>query len=326
VAPGSIENDLRRRDFTINTLALRLDGRHYGEVLDPLGAMRDLERRAIRALHAASFRDDPTRMLRAVRYEQRLGFRIDSETVRMMPAGATWLRLVSAHRVRQELDAALQEERASPTIRRMGTLGLLGAIHPDLPFDGASIRRLRGYLHAGDHRIDSVPQTGDGSMLWLLWLLDLSPAQLRSVRRRLLFDSRMTTEMLAASGLWQGRQALARLRPSQLTARLDALPRDSVRAVERALPQGKFKRKLHDYLSRWHTQRPITTGAELRRRGIPPGPAYREILQHLRAGWIDGEINSAAEEQLALESWLKRTRSQPRAVTRSLTASRRKRA
>jgi tRNA nucleotidyltransferase (CCA-adding enzyme) len=326
VAPGSIQDDLRRRDFTINTLALRLDGRHYGEVLDSLGAMRDLEGHVIRALHPASFRDDPTRMLRAVRYEQRLGFRIDSETLRMMPVGATWLGHVSPHRVRQELDAALQEEWASPTIRRMGTLGLLRAIHPDLPLDGASIRRLRGHSHAVNDRIDSAPQARDGSMRWLLWFLDLSPAQIRSVRRRLLFDSRMTTAMLAASRLWQGRQASARLRPSQLTARLDVLPGDSVRAVERALPQGKFKRMLQEYLSRWRTQRPITTGADLRRRGISPGPVYREILQHLRAGWIDGAIKNPAQEALVLESWLKRSRSQRKAVTRSLTASRRERA
>ena len=159
VAPGSIDDDLRRRDFTINTLALRLDGRHYGEILDPLGASRDLDRRVIRALHEESFLDDPTRMLRAVRYEQRLGFRIESKTLRMIPAGERWLRQVSAHRVRQELSAALQEERAARTIQRMGTLGLLSAIHPDLPFDGAAHEEAPRPAEPGRMRV-SMPRRG----------------------------------------------------------------------------------------------------------------------------------------------------------------------
>jgi tRNA nucleotidyltransferase (CCA-adding enzyme) len=326
VVPGSIEDDLRRRDFTINTLALRLDGRRYGEVLDPLGAMSDLERGVIRALHEASFRDDPTRMLRAVRYEQRLGFRIDSQTLLMIPEGKRWLRRVSAHRVRQELDSALQEELAARMIRRMGTLGLLRAIHSALPFDDAAMRRLRAQSHPVDDRTHVAALTSPNSMRWLLWLLDLSPAQLRSVRRRLLFDSRMNKQMLAASKLWRGLPALGRLRPSALAKRLDEVPPDSVRAVESALPKSIAKKMMQEYLGKWRTQRPITTGADLGRRGIAPGPAYREILQDLRAGWIDGEISSPAEEQLALELILKRPRSQRKAATRGLSVSRRRRA
>jgi tRNA nucleotidyltransferase (CCA-adding enzyme) len=325
VAPGSIEEDLRRRDFTINTLALRLDGRYYGEVLDPLGAMSDLERGVIRVLHEASFRDDPTRMLRAVRYEQRLGFRMDSQTLLMIPEGERWLRQVSAHRVRQELDSALQEDLAARIIRRMGTLGLLRAIHPALPFDGAAMRRLRAPSQPGEHGIHVAPLTTVGSLRWLLWFLDLSSAQLRSVRRRLLFDSRLTTQMLAASRLWHGWQSLGSLRASRLAKRLDEVPLDSLRAVEWALPKSRSKKMLQEYQARWRTQRPITTSADLGRRGIAPGPAYREILQRLRAGWIDGEITSAADEQVALESLLKRTRSQRKAATGRLTASRQRR-
>jgi tRNA nucleotidyltransferase (CCA-adding enzyme) len=326
IAPGSIEDDLRRRDFTINTLALRLDGPHYGETLDPLGARRDLDRRLIRTLHEESFQDDPTRMLRAIRYEQRLDFRIDPGTLRQIPEGLRWLRQVSAHRVRQELDSALQQERAAQMIHRMGKLGLLRAIHPSLPFDGACVRRLRVSPQGGNDHPHAAAQIADGELRWLSWFLDLSSAQIRSVRRRLLFDTRLTTQMLAASRLWHGKEALAGLRPSQLTRRLDKVPEGSIRAVERALSKGKSKTMLGEYLATWRIQRPMTTGADLGRRGIAPGPAYRRILQRLRAGWIDGTIRNAEQEQLALESLIKRSRSRGATAAGGPRASRRKRA
>ena len=323
VAFGGIEDDLRRRDFTINTLALRLDGPHYGEVLDPLDAMGDLQRRLIRALHEASFRDDPTRMLRAIRYEKRLGFRIDPGTLRLIPTGTIWLRHVSAHRLRQELNAALDEEQAASMVRRMGTLGLLHPIHPDLPVDGGSIRRLRVESDLGNDRQPPAQKADEARIRWLLWFLDLSPVQMRSIWRRLLFDSHMTAQMLAAASLWHRRHGLARLRPSQLSMSLDEMPRISVRAVERALPGGRSKKMLQKYLAKWRTQRPITNGSDLRRRGIAPGPVYREILQHLRAGWIDGSIRNAAQERQTLESWLEGHKPRRKAGQMRHTPSRR---
>jgi len=307
VSGGSIGDDLRRRDFTINSLALRLDGRHYGELLDPLGALGDLDRRVIRTLHQDSFLDDPTRMLRAVRYEQRLGFRIEAGTLRRIPDGVRWLRRVSAHRVRQELEAALLEERAARMIRRMGQLGLLRAIHPALPHDAACLRRLRSNSQAGQAQSDAAPREG-GSMSWLLWLLELSPAQVRSVRARLQLSTQLTEELLAAVRLWRGKRVFADAPPSQLTKRLDQFPLRSVRAVERGLSIRRQKRMLRTYLGKWRTQHPITTGRDLVRRGVPAGPMYASILDRLRAGWIDGTITSAAQEQRALEVLLKRAR------------------
>ncbi len=81
VKPGTLKDDLVRRDFTINTLAVRLDGEHWGELRDDLGGLDDLKRGLVRVLHPKSFQDDPTRLFRAVRYEQRYGFQIVPETV-----------------------------------------------------------------------------------------------------------------------------------------------------------------------------------------------------------------------------------------------------
>ncbi|MFN2285524.1 MAG: CBS domain-containing protein, partial [Anaerolineae bacterium] len=109
VERGSIKLDLHRRDFTINTLALRLDGHHYGELHDYWGGLADLERGYVRVLHSLSFVDDPTRMLRAVRYEQRYGFEIESRTRQLMDEARPLLEKLSPERVRHELDLILDE-------------------------------------------------------------------------------------------------------------------------------------------------------------------------------------------------------------------------
>ncbi len=135
VQRGSIKLDLHRRDFTINTLALRLDGVHYGELLDPWGGGRDLRDRLIRVLHSISFIDDPTRMLRAVRLEQRLGFAIEARTLELMQQAMPLLDRVSGERLRDELALVLDEACAGAILTRLQALGLLSAIHPALDWD-----------------------------------------------------------------------------------------------------------------------------------------------------------------------------------------------
>ncbi|MFH1184262.1 MAG: hypothetical protein V1755_04385, partial [Chloroflexota bacterium] len=276
---GTIAEDLQRRDFTINTLAIRLDGKHFGTVLDPLGALDDVERGAIRVLHDRSFRDDPTRMYRAVRYEKRLGFKITPETLRLTATARRWVGQLSAHRIRQELDQILGEDQAAAMLSRLGRLGLLSAVHRALPDDNRALRRLRieeqGRSDAADTRGNARGRTKQ----WLLWLMDLTPVQIASVRRRLRFDNRLTAELVAASELRRNIRRLIRLRPSRLTQHLRNLPLDAVETVHGALPPGKPRRVLAEYLTNWRHIRPRATGIDLRALGIPPGPAYRSILQ-----------------------------------------------
>ena len=132
VERSSIKLDLHRRDFTINTMALRLDGRHYGELYDYWGGLNDLHKGLVRVLHSLSFVDDPTRMLRAVRFEQRFGFQIEGRTRQLMDEARPLLRQVSGDRLRHELDLALAEEKPAAMLARLNELELLAAIHPEL--------------------------------------------------------------------------------------------------------------------------------------------------------------------------------------------------
>ncbi|PIZ25204.1 MAG: hypothetical protein COY47_07255, partial [Chloroflexi bacterium CG_4_10_14_0_8_um_filter_57_5] len=142
VERGSIKLDLHRRDFTINTLALRLDGHHYGELLDPWGGLNDLKDGLVRVLHSLSFVDDPTRMLRAVRFEQRFGFHIETRTLQLMEEARSSLEKLSGDRIRHELNLILDEACAADILARLAELKLLTAIHPSLPWDDGLRRPL----------------------------------------------------------------------------------------------------------------------------------------------------------------------------------------
>ena len=126
---SSIKLDLHRRDFTINTMAIRLDGRHYGELLDHWGGYNDLKKGIIRVLHSLSFIDDPTRTLRAVRFEQRFNFKIEQRTQDLMIEAAGQLKAITGERIRHEFDLILAEEKAALMLQRLHELNLLSNIH-----------------------------------------------------------------------------------------------------------------------------------------------------------------------------------------------------
>ncbi|MFZ5822549.1 MAG: CBS domain-containing protein [Chloroflexota bacterium] len=292
VERGSIKLDLHRRDFTINTLALRLDGRHYGELHDYWGGLADLERGLVRVLHSLSFVDDPTRMLRAVRYEQRYGFSIESRTRHLMVEARPLLEKLSPERVRHELDLILDEENAPAMLARLAELDLLTAIHPALPTSGFE-RLAPGDLSASPSPPGLLPLKR--ALAWLLWLAPVPPAQVKALSRRLRLPAALTRLLLAASSLRADLPSLAGSKPSGWVDRLEDLPGFAVYAVSVAA-DAEARRALQAYLETWQHLKPHTTGHDLKRLGLPPGPQYQHILRRLRDAWLDGEISTPEQE------------------------------
>ncbi len=137
VEQASIRQDLFRRDFTINAMATSLKGEDFGRSVDPFGGLRDLEQGVIRVLHNLSFIDDPTRIFRAIRYENRYGFAMDGHTAALARA-CVEMGLVgelSSARLRDELVLLLSEEHVSDSVVRLEELGLLVFVHPHLLAD-----------------------------------------------------------------------------------------------------------------------------------------------------------------------------------------------
>ena len=137
-----MDDDLARRDFSINAIAVSLGEGTFGSLLDPFDGLRDLKGGVVRVLHSQSFVDDATRVLRALRYAHRLGFRLDGETQRLLERDLGRLDTISGDRLRHELERFFMEPRAAGLLRTAQDLGTLTAIHPSLSIDPAALARL----------------------------------------------------------------------------------------------------------------------------------------------------------------------------------------
>ena len=135
VKPGTIKTDLYRRDFTINAIAVFLTPENNGELIDLYGGMNDLDGKKIRVLHENSFIDDATRLWRAIRYEQRLGFKIESNTLKLLKRDVPMLKTVGGYRLRHELELVLKEKEPEKALLRADKLGVLKELHPSLKAD-----------------------------------------------------------------------------------------------------------------------------------------------------------------------------------------------
>jgi tRNA nucleotidyltransferase (CCA-adding enzyme) len=306
VKSGRLSDDLARRDFTINTLALRIDGEHWGELHDELGGLNDLKRGLVRVLHPQSFQDDPTRMFRAIRYEQRYGFQIVPETLAIIPPARSGISLLSAERVRHELDLILDEEKAAAMLSRLAELDLLQPVHSSLAWDDIKMERFtKAWRMHENNPFVAGPSSASRSFLnWHYWLLDRAGSEIQSIDQRLHFQANLLESLLAASTLFKDYPALTGLKPSQCVTWLEALPLTAVYTPFMSVPEGQARQNLHDYLEKWRKIKPKTNGDDLKERGLLPGPRYKLILSTLRQAWLDGTVQTKSEEMNLLDKLL----------------------
>ncbi len=305
VERSSIKLDLHRRDFTINTLAIRLDGAHWGELLDFYGGRRDLEEGILRVLHSLSFIEDPTRILRAVRFEQRFGFTIEPRTAELMHEAVDLLRRVSGPRIRHEIELILQEKEPEKALQRLHDIGVLREIDIELTWDetmAARFQRLRSELA----QLETLPAPIE-RLYFALWLFHLPPMAHDRILKRLR-PTRATTQLVRESE--RLRHLIPTLRqPDLANSELDRLLHkfsDAILVVARAaLDDPLLQERLRVYQT---TLRPIQIhlrGQDLRQWGVKPGPIYNRVLREVRAARLDGHIHTR-EEEIALAQELLR--------------------
>lgn len=310
VERSSIKLDLHRRDFTINTLALRLDGQHYGELYDYWGGLADLDKQLVRVLHSLSFVDDPTRLMRAVRFEQRFNFQIEKRTLHLLGEARELLRQLSGERIHHEFDLIFNEISPLPILRRLAELELLSQIHPDFAwretYEPAFIKAI-DYAQSTQWKIPG--NVGNTSikyvLVYLAWLSQLDNRSGISVGQRLRLSKPVLETLEKVISLATSWQEWQDLPPSQFTRTLEKLPIYGVYSLYCICGDEELRKKLDTYATRWQYVTPTIDGNDLRKQGVPPGPVYGRILTTTRNAWLDGQITSPAEELKFVDSLLK---------------------
>jgi len=296
VEHATIREDLFRRDFTINAMAVSLKGADLGRLVDPFGGRRDLEAKTIRVLHNLSFIDDPTRIFRAIRYENRYGFRMDDHTLRLA-RGTIEMGLVgdlSSARLRDELEALLEEGELEHSILRLAELGADTAIHPHLAADEEAVALLRRFTELRDRYHLEVPS-------WRLGLAALArklpPDEIYDWLQRLKVRRRDAERIAAA--ITVGPRLVERLQKG-------AEPAEVVALAEPYAPDAPLfalgladLEPLHAYFQRLRDVRLEVSGADLAELGLGESPRVGEILGELRRRKLNGELDGRDSELAA---------------------------
>lgn len=298
VERSSIKQDLHRRDFTINTLAIRLDPPHWGELLDFYGGEEDLRDGVIRVLHSLSFVDDPTRILRAVRLEARLGFHLDPRSEELIADALVLLNRVSGDRIRHEIEQILDEEQPEQALHRLDNLGVLEQIHPDLCFDDWLMERFQRVREELDLQAWGL-ESDDRSFLYLALLLyRLEPESLDRFLTRLKVPNSDAHDLVMLPDL---KQDLTRVadgrRPSRIYRILQPYPSRVIAVGWIATDRDQLRQKLLRFQTKYRLIEPALTGDDFKAMGLEPGPLFGRLLRTLQNARLDAEVTTRAEEE-----------------------------
>ncbi len=310
VALSSIKLDLFRRDFTINTLAVRLDPDGFGTLIDFFGGQRDIRDGIIRVLHSLSFIEDPTRVFRAVRFEQRYGFKIGKHTLNLIKNAVNLniFKRLSGRRLERELRLILREQDPRPAIERCGELDILKFIHPSLKLADPQRHLIDAtYDVLAWYRLLFRPEPVRQWVLYLLALLSgLNHQEYIQCIKRLRYGEAMRRILLGQ--LERGRKALSELEnnpdisPGRVCILLKGLAPEIVLHLLAVAHDREDERTAH-WISRYITTlqdiKIEITGDDLLDMGIKPGPVYREIFSEVLMAKLDGKVFTK-DEELAL--------------------------
>jgi tRNA nucleotidyltransferase (CCA-adding enzyme) len=314
VSASSIQDDLHRRDFSINAMAIRLTLPQPGELLDRFGGIADLQAKQIRVLHAQSFIDDPTRIFRAVRFAVRFGFQLEPQTKDYFraaiasdiyqhlrdPSHPSYHAIVPAlqTRLKAELKYIFQTPYWQATLQQLADLDAFQCVHPALGGD----RRLWQTLRCAAHL---APVIAPPSPPWLL-LLEVLLAHLAPEHRqetatglRLPVESCDRLDNLAAAEADITAKLLINHRPSQIVNTLEAYDRPML-ALIGVRGDRPLRRTLWTYVTRWAQVKAPLNGKDLKAMGYQPGEAFKTILAALKTATLDGEICDRPTAQLFL--------------------------
>jgi tRNA nucleotidyltransferase (CCA-adding enzyme) len=301
---SSLKDDLQRRDFTINAMAVSLNKASFGRLIDFFGGEKDLEHGIIKVLHDASFIDDPTRIFRAVRFEQRFGFRIDKYTRHLIKTAireGMFLK-TQVHRIRDELILILKEAEPVKAILRMKELHELRFIHKKIVVSNKT-KRLFGRIKAAFRWYDKASfKKGDIDLglIYLMALLEnLDFNETKAICDKFAFRRSTRIKLLSCKkALKNALKGLSsrRIRPSEVYSILEPLSFEEILFIKAHAGKERVSSRIRDFFAISSGVRIKIGGRDLKKLGLKPGPLYTKLLRNVLHKKIDGELKTKRKE------------------------------
>lgn len=302
VETSSIKKDLYRRDFTINTLAVKLNPGGFGQLIDYFGGQKDIKEKTIRILHNLSFIEDPTRAFRAIRFSERFGFKISKHTVNLIKTAVriNLFNKLSGTRMYDEMNLLFLETEPIRALKRLAQFDLLKFIHPHLSFTKPLQELLESLQETfAWFKLTFIQEEINKSHLFLMALIDMLEEQERyGALERLAVPKRVRDELIA--GITQADQALDGLKsasPDRIYYSLQPLDIQTILFAMAKAKDDRQKKEISLYLTSLRHISPEMNGNDLQAMGLKPGPLFKKIFKEILERKLNGEIKTRADEE-----------------------------
>lgn len=313
VSLGSIKDDLKRRDFTINAMAINLSRKNFGKLIDFFGGESDLRYKRIRILHNLSFIDDPTRILRAIRFETRYNFRIEPKTLSCLKEAVKlgMLKKVEPQRLRDDLILVLKEKNPIKEIKWIHKLTGFNFIDPHLYIT----KKTYDFLKSIEKEIfwfkRNCPQRR-GLDTWLIYFMvlinSLNIKHTKNLLNRLALRRGEKRRVLSFKKINPGYiRQLCKLKimPAEIFNLLEPLSYEAILMLKAKYKNKNLQRHIKDFFEIYNGMRLSIRGEDLKKLGIAPGPYYQKIFTQVLQAKLNGEIKTKDQELALINKYIK---------------------
>jgi tRNA nucleotidyltransferase (CCA-adding enzyme) len=301
VEASSIKKDLYRRDFTINTLAVKLNTKDFGLLIDYFGGQRDLRDRVIRVLHNLSFIEDPTRAFRAIRFSERFGFKLSKHTESLIKSAVRMniFEKLSGTRLYDELMLTFDETDPIKALKRLADYYLLKVIHPKIVFTPEMESLLRSVHDTiAWFKLLFLDEKYNKGVLYIMALLYKLNAEERELALKRLSVSLNMKEKIV-KGLSASQEILRKLKPDNPVEIYNLLSKYEIESILFSMAlteENENKKAISHFLVELRNIKPLLTGKDLKALGITPGPKYSQILKRILNEKLMKRLKSKEEE------------------------------
>ncbi len=310
---SSIKKDLYRRDFTINAMAIQLNQKYFGKLIDFFGGQKDLRIGIVRVLYNLSFVEDPARIVRAIRFEQRYNFKMDRTTEDFLKKAIDdkLLSRLRKKRITEELILILKEENPLKSLKRMEELGAIKYILPELELKEETVERLNKAKENYTFWKRDIPD--EKIELWIIYfcclIRKLKKNQIQRIYKKLIIKQKSLDKInYCYSNLDQITKTISqktKISPSVIYSKLKSLPNEILFLAMAESDNNVAKERIYNYFNKYKKENLYISGNELKELRVEPGPIYSQILNRLLCAQLDGEVKNKKDEFIFVKNILK---------------------